>query len=161
MLVVYLCFLLSVSWCPNKLLPNANLPSWSSTILIMVKDATQQVVPDGHSGTGSGSDSLAADDKLHFEETATFSEPVPIPTKGGGIYGTTSASDSDEDGKALIKNPFLDPDVAARWAAVYEENAYECRAEFDPTFTWSEAEEKALVRRLDWRVCMWAVCIAP
>lgn len=89
---------------------------------------------------------------LNYEEQTTFSDPI---LKGGAF--TSSASDSDEDGDAIKKNPFLDPDVAAHWTAAYDEARYECRHEFDPTFTWTEQEEKKLVRRLDWHVCLWAV----
>jgi len=91
------------------------------------------------------------DEKILYEETTTFSDPLPK----GESFGSTS--DSDEDGEAFRKNPFLDPDVAEHWATVYEKSSYECRAEFDPAFTWTEEEEKKLVRRLDWRVCLWAV----
>ncbi|CZR59009.1 related to putative tartrate transporter [Phialocephala subalpina] len=94
------------------------------------------------------------EDKLHFEETTTFGEPLPLPRKSG-TYGS-SDSDSDENGDKFKKNPFLDPDVAEYWAGIYEKSRYECRAEFDPTLTWTEEEERKLVRRLDWRVCLWA-----
>jgi hypothetical protein len=90
--------------------------------------------------------------KILYEETTTFSDPLP---KGDTFASATS--DSDEEGEALRKNPFLDPDVAEHWSTVYEKSRYECRAQFDPAFTWTEEEEKKLVRRLDWRVCLWAV----
>lgn len=101
-------------------------------------------------------------DKLHYDKTTAFSDPIP-PTKDDIYVGAASASgsgsafDSDEDGDEIKKNPFLDPDVAAHWAIVYEKSQYECRAAFDPAFTWTEDEERKLVRRLDWRVCLWAV----
>lgn len=56
------------------------------------------------------------------------------------------------------KNPFLDEAVAEHWRQVYHDSQYECRHVFDPTLTWSEEEEKAIIRKLDWRVCLWA-CI--
>ncbi|KAB5540306.1 major facilitator superfamily domain-containing protein [Coniochaeta sp. 2T2.1] len=65
-------------------------------------------------------------------------------------------SGSDENGAAWGKNPFEDPVVAEHWRTVYENNKYECRHVFDPTLTWSEEEEKRLIRKLDWRVCLWA-----
>ena len=92
------------------------------------------------------------DEKILYEETTTFSDPVPKPATDN-----SAISDSDEDGEAFRKNPFLDPDVAEHWSNVYEKSRYECRAQFDPAFTWTEEEERALVRRLDWRVCLWAV----
>ncbi|RAL12906.1 uncharacterized protein BO97DRAFT_450916 [Aspergillus homomorphus CBS 101889] len=50
-------------------------------------------------------------------------------------------------------NPFANPDVAERYALIYEKAQYECRHVFDPTLTWTP-EEKALVRKLDWRCVM-------
>lgn len=98
------------------------------------------------------SKSIAGDDKLQFEETTNFSDP--LPTKG---FTSASASDLDEEGDQLKKNPFLDPDVSEHWTAVYEKADYECRHIFDPALTWTDEEEKKIVRRLDWHVCLWAV----
>ncbi|KAM0316287.1 hypothetical protein ACHAO8_003308 [Botrytis cinerea] len=92
------------------------------------------------------------DDSLQYEEATTFGDPIPV--KDSTFVST--ASDSDEDGSAFAKNPFLDPDVRDHWTAVYEKSQYECRHAFDPNFTWTEEEERRLVRRLDWRVCLWA-----
>ncbi|KAK6439457.1 hypothetical protein LTR95_004327 [Oleoguttula sp. CCFEE 5521] len=57
------------------------------------------------------------------------------------------------------KNPFSDPKIAAHWRQVYEDSQYESRSAFDPDFQWTAAEEKKLVRKLDWRVCLFA-CVA-
>jgi hypothetical protein len=57
----------------------------------------------------------------------------------------------------VVKNPFLNPDVAAHWRKVYDEAEYECRHVFDPTLTWTEEEEKRVIRKVDWRICAWAV----
>lgn len=65
---------------------------------------------------------------------------------------------SDEDGRALIDNPFLDPDVAAHWAQVYENCEYESRHLFDPTFTYTAREDRNATWKVDFRVCLWAVC---
>ena len=64
---------------------------------------------------------------------------------------------SEEGGYNEEKNPFRDSAVAQHWTEVYEKSQYECRHVFDPTLTWTEEEEKRLVRKLDWRVCLWAV----
>lgn len=64
----------------------------------------------------------------------------------------------DLDEKVDPTNPFADPKVAAHWAEVYENAQYECRHVVDPTLEWTPKEEKALVRRLDFHVCLWA-CI--
>lgn len=107
--------------------------------------------------TTSSNTKAAEENKLHYDETTAFSDPIP-PTKDDAYASPGSASShSDEDGNDFRKNPFLDPDVAEHWAIVYEKSQYECRHVFDPTFTWTEEEERKLVRRLDWRVCLWAV----
>ena len=62
------------------------------------------------------------------------------------------------DAHSLKKNPFTDPVVAARWRSVYEKAQYEARHVFDENLTWSADEERKLIRKLDWHVCLWAVC---
>lgn len=92
-------------------------------------------------------------------------EGINAESKGGyratdDKYDTSTPvrelSDSDEETYDQ-KNPFSNPAVAQRWKEQYEESKYECRHVFDPDLTWSDAEEKALIRKLDWRVCLWAV----
>lgn len=81
------------------------------------------------------------------------------------VYGITEAttnqtSQNDQSGSDEEfdeKNPFSDPEVAAHWKQTYANSRYECRHVFDPTVTWTEEEEKRLIRKLDWRVCLWAV----
>jgi len=43
---------------------------------------------------------------------------------------------------------FSDPKVADYWRNVYETAHYEGRHRFDPTFTWSAAEELRLKRKV-------------
>ena len=61
---------------------------------------------------------------------------------------------SEED---VRHNVFADPDVAAHYALAYEKAQYECRHVFDPHLQWSKEEERKIVRKLDWHVCLWAV----
>lgn len=93
------------------------------------------------------------DKKIHYDELTAFGDPVPKDRD----FAAASSFGSDEEGEALEKNPFLDPDVAEHWSTVYEKSQYECRHVFDPTMTWTEEEEKKLVVKLDWHVCLWAV----
>jgi hypothetical protein len=73
----------------------------------------------------------------------------------GHVRSLTSSSEQGED--VIKDNPFLDPDVEQYWKNVYEQSQYECRHVFDANATWTEEEEKAIIRKLDWRVCLWAV----
>ncbi|KAL2799273.1 major facilitator superfamily domain-containing protein [Aspergillus keveii] len=61
-----------------------------------------------------------------------------------------------DDDISETRNPFLDPEVAERYAQIYEDAEYECRHAFDPKLTWTREEEKAIVRKIDWHVCLWA-----
>jgi hypothetical protein len=104
--------------------------------------------------------------RLLDSSTAEFDMASPSPKDASVVseqykqYGVTSSEASDGDN--VKENPFLDPDVAEHWRLTYAKAQYECRHVFDPTLTWSEDEEKRIVRRLDWRICLWAVrtCIA-
>jgi hypothetical protein len=83
--------------------------------------------------------------------------PFTSPEKRGANDTYESEPSLTDDGDFAGKNPFADPDVAAYWKGVYDEATYECRHVFDPNLTWSEEEEKRIIRKLDWRVCAWAV----
>ncbi|KAF5001825.1 hypothetical protein FGRMN_800 [Fusarium graminum] len=62
----------------------------------------------------------------------------------------------DESASSSIEHPFTDPEIANRWRKVYEKAEYENRHRFDPNFTWTAREEKKLVRKIDFRICLWA-----
>ncbi|CAJ2508963.1 Uu.00g139890.m01.CDS01 [Anthostomella pinea] len=76
--------------------------------------------------------------------------------KLGQGHFTSEPTTSEEHLVLRRKNPFLDPRKAAHWKQVYDEADYECRHVFDPDLEWTEEEERRIVRRLDWRVCLWA-----
>ena len=81
-----------------------------------------------------------------------------VDSKQEKLAGLQSGESSgSEDNIVLGTNPFQDPAVAAHWTQVYDEAKYECRHIFDPSFTWTDEEEKRIIRKLDWRVCLWAV----
>lgn len=64
----------------------------------------------------------------------------------------------DEEARSdTSDNPFSDPETAAYYSSLYEKAQYECRHVFDPNLEWSREEEKKLIQKLDWRVCLWAV----
>jgi hypothetical protein len=84
---------------------------------------------------------------------STVGETLP-PQERKRSYGTLEPDGENSD----ANNPFLDQEVAEYWRTVYEKAQYECRHVFDPSLTWTAEEEKAIVRKLDWRICLWAVC---
>ncbi|KAI1385801.1 allantoate permease [Hypoxylon trugodes] len=61
-----------------------------------------------------------------------------------------------EDSVPDTENPFLDTETAEYWRQVYENCQYECRHVFNPKLEWTAKEEKELIRKLDWKVCLWA-----
>lgn len=87
-------------------------------------------------------------------QQATSFNVEPISKDGFHIHERDA--DETNSSSGLSSNPFEDPDVAEHWAMVYEKAQYECRGEFDPTYTWTPEEEKRLIRKLDFRVCAWA-----
>ncbi len=92
-----------------------------------------------------------------------YEDPPVADSKDFAILDSTTASEDCESEAEfeqfgdLKTNPFLDPEVSAHWEGVYEEAQYECRHVFDATLTWTEEEEKRVIRKLDWRICTWAV----
>ncbi|KAF9895354.1 hypothetical protein FE257_000258 [Aspergillus nanangensis] len=84
----------------------------------------------------------------------SYTEPGDLAGPKDGSQVETSQYEDSIDGHG--NNPFADPEVAERYALVYEKAQYECRHVFDPTLTWTAQEEKKLVRKLDWHVCLWA-----
>jgi len=95
-------------------------------------------------------------DEKHVDSGSDTNHHAPVDSKLAKESQLSELSGSEE-GSYDADNPFKDPTVAQHWREVYENSQYECRHVFDPTLTWSEEEEKRLVRKLDWRVCLWAV----
>ncbi|KAI1082149.1 allantoate permease [Whalleya microplaca] len=94
---------------------------------------------------------LAPDDP---EDQKSYGSLDSIPSRGSESLLTV---DSGSDNEVTFEdNPFLDPDTASHWRQVYESCQYECRHVFNPKLTWSVREEKELIRKLDWKVCLWA-----
>ena len=96
---------------------------------------------------------------LEKSPTRLADEKDPALANIAGLTTSSASEDSsDDEYGALAKNPFLDQDIAAHWRQAYENAQYECRHVFDPTITWTEEEEKRVIRKIDWRICTWAVC---
>ncbi len=99
----------------------------------------------------------AAEKTGNIEDSEEKKASSPIEPKSIPSQQESELSASEEGGYDDSKNPFRDPVVAQHWREVYETSKYECRHVFDPTLTWTTEEEKRLVRKLDWRICLWAV----
>ena len=91
-------------------------------------------------------------------------EPVSAPaiTKLIGEGDIVDAKDTlvvtlSSPEEKTFSNPFADAEVAAHYRDLYEHSRYECRHVFDPSLDWTWQEERKLVRKLDWHVCLWAV----
>ncbi|KAI1854024.1 hypothetical protein JX265_003652 [Neoarthrinium moseri] len=89
--------------------------------------------------------------------------PSSTDEKHGVPAGYVSNSDSvqtsnaDSDGYGSTEDHiFKDPAVASHWISVYEAATYENRHRFDPEFQWTAAEEKKLLRKIDFRIMTWA-----
>jgi hypothetical protein len=88
------------------------------------------------------------------EKTRRSEDAKDVDVTYASASSDLSGSDDEDD---INPNPFSSPEKIAHWKLVYENAQYECRHVFDPALTWTEEEEKAIVRKLDWRVCTWAV----
>jgi len=98
---------------------------------------------------------LLPSEERHISERTSIDESEPRKPLSERRDSSTS-EEATKQGN-YERNPFLDPDVAEHWRCTYEESKYECRHLFDPRLTWSDEEEKRLVRLIDWNVCLWSV----
>ncbi|CAM1510556.1 Fc.00g008910.m01.CDS01 [Cosmosporella sp. VM-42] len=70
---------------------------------------------------------------------------------------TSEKNDSGhESSGSTDSHVFSDPAVADYWVKKYEKAKYENRHRFDPNYTWTAQEEKKLVRKIDFRITLWA-----
>ena len=79
----------------------------------------------------------------------------PLKTFDKQTVTQVSSNLSDESDQ-LKKNPFLDPQVEEYYRDLYTKSGYESYSAFDPTFEWTEEEEKKVVTKLNWRVAFTA-----
>lgn len=108
-------------------------------------------IPSGSRSNPDSINSAASQPSYGTNDTKVIAQPTVVTATDDTGDGTSSSNSGD--------NPFSDPDVAERYRLVYENAHYECRHVFDPQLTWTPEEEKQLLRRIDWRVCLWAVRI--
>ncbi|KAF3024818.1 hypothetical protein E8E14_009808 [Neopestalotiopsis sp. 37M] len=96
---------------------------------------------------------LSSKDPHEHRSYGSTDSSAPAPSPAALLIENVVLEDFE---RPQASNPFLDPETAAYWRQVYDGCEYECRHVFDPTLTWSRREEQDLVRKLDWKVCLWA-----
>lgn len=62
---------------------------------------------------------------------------------------TVDSDSHSEHGSSVHEHIFKDEAIAGYWRGVYERSQYENRHRFDPNYTWTAAEEKKLVRKVN------------
>jgi hypothetical protein len=108
---------------------------------------TQDDSSDNLSSTGKNEKS-----DVYSETPTTLLDEAELVTKRGNIVTKDGVVISVlESDKSLATNVFADPEVKAYYVGVYEKSQYECRHVFDADATWTEEEEKKVIRKLDWR----------
>lgn len=101
--------------------------------------------------------SIRSIDKDDLKESADgLPKAKFITSKGNAITKDGVVFTSNDSGSSLDGNIFKDPEIRDYYKQVYEDAKYECRHVFDPNATWTAEEEHRVVRKLDWRVCLWA-----
>jgi hypothetical protein len=130
-------------------------------VVTVVEEGGRTADTRGDITTHNASQATSVLQRAIMEKTNTVLTAVSSPIPGEQKSGITTVEAREGENNERKNNPFLNPKAAEHWRQVYEKNSYECRHVFDPHFTWSEEEEKRLVRKLDWRICLWAVWINP
>ncbi|KAJ3789968.1 major facilitator superfamily domain-containing protein [Lentinula aff. detonsa] len=103
-------------------------------------------------------ETYSGDSKDDLSPTASFTEQkpplgIPVENGGGGLWGIFRKSHVDPDSIATQPSVFDDPLTCEIYRPPPQ---YENTHKFDPDARWTWREEKILVRKIDWRVMLWA-----
>jgi hypothetical protein len=80
-----------------------------------------------------------------------LTENADLVTARGNVISKDHTLISTVDSDAsLSTNVFADPEVRDYYKKLYEDAKYESRHVFDPDATWTQEEEKKVIRKLDW-----------
>lgn len=108
-------------------------------------------LPINRSEDGSDDNSLSSEGK-HAVVAGTLLDGAQIVTKGGNIVTKDGVVVSTRESDAsLSTNVFADTEIRDFYVRMYEKAKYECRHAFDAELTWTEEEEKKLIRKIDLR----------
>ena len=115
----------------------------------MPAEETPQRIP---SPDRSNSISVQSFEKTDGVIPKALKQEAEVITASGNVITKDGLVISTEDGdKSLSGNIFADPEIRDYYVKVYEDAKYECRHVFDADASWTPEEEKAVVRKLDWR----------
>lgn len=95
----------------------------------------------------------------HASVSSSSDDEKPSAGDGGWSYGSTSRAESliDDSHAPLSRtHVFQDEKVAEHWRSVYNSTNYENRHCFDPSFEWTAAVEKSVIRKVDTRILIWS-----
>jgi hypothetical protein len=84
-----------------------------------------------------------------------------ITAKGNVISKDHTLISTVDSDASLSTNVFADPEVRDYYTKLYEDVKYECRHAFDADATWTEEEERKVVRRLDWHGRLKCISVLP
>jgi hypothetical protein len=89
-----------------------------------------------------------------------LAENADLVTAKGNVISKDHTLISTVDSDAsLSTNVFADPEVRDYYIKLYEDAKYESRHVFDADATWTEEEERKVIRRLDWHGKLLCRCI--
>lgn len=69
------------------------------------------------------------------------------------IFRRHTFKSHDLDAIATKRSVYDDPDIAEHY---WPKKEYENRHRFNPSARWTYREEKAIIRKIDWKVMVWA-----
>ncbi|KAF4612208.1 hypothetical protein D9613_004092 [Agrocybe pediades] len=111
---------------------------------------------DSSDKKASSTDLTLEDEKLSAPANENVTPELGIPVQGAGLGGLTS----------LWKRSKVDPDAIATQPSVFDDPIslkvyrpppqFENAHRFDPNARWTWREEKSLVRKVDFRIMIWA-----
>ncbi|KAG7446990.1 allantoate permease [Guyanagaster necrorhizus] len=122
----------------------------SSTMATSSKTSLPEALPPSPT-TSLYSLSKDVDTKKDTPLTDDLVDGEPEPFKFLNVF--RRRKNEELDAIATKRSVFDDPELAPHY---WPKKEYENRHRFDPNARWTYLEEKALVRKIDWKVMLWA-----
>ncbi|KZV82079.1 MFS general substrate transporter [Exidia glandulosa HHB12029] len=101
----------------------------------------------------TASDVKPSSSTVSLPNNGPLAEPRPAPTFTDLLFRRKKLQPPDLDAIATLPSVYDDPVIARHyWPRADYENLHR----FEPAARWTYREEKAIVRKIDWRVMLWA-----